>query len=47
MELEVRTQTTLLRDQQWNTHSLKVFEESCSNVLDAGEHTAGILELFR
>lgn len=47
MGLGVRTETTLLKDRQQNIQSLKVSEESCSNVRDAWEHTAGILELFR
>lgn len=38
---------TAEKDRQRNIQSLKVSEESCSNVRDAWEHTAGILELFR
>lgn len=45
MGLEVRTYHQLDIDN--GTYIVKVLEESRSNVLDAWEHTAGILELFR
>lgn len=38
---------TAEKDRQQNIHSVEVAQESCSNVRDAWEHTADILELFR